>query len=119
MRLTHNLYGEVRFRRSDYNSENSEDEEVVEPDQELEEWLNDETARRDSFERKMDAKTARDSLVKRDAEWLVAGQMTQQFLTELEVHYVEAEIGIENGEMVDYNSFIDWKTHASVNLDGD
>ena len=67
----------MRFRRSDYDSENSSEEEEVEPDKELEEWLNDETARRESFERKMDAKTARDSLVKRDAEWLVAGQMTQ------------------------------------------
>jgi hypothetical protein len=67
----------------------------------------------------MDARTARDSLVKRDAEWLVAGQMTQQFLTELEMHYTDAEEVIEDGDMVDYNSFIDWKTHASVNLDGD
>ncbi len=67
----------------------------------------------------MDARTARASLVKRDAEWLVAGQMTQQFLSELEVHYVDAEEGIEEKDMVDYNSFIDWKTHASVNLDGD
>ena len=66
----------------------------------------------------MDAKTARDSLVKRDAEWLVAGQMTQQFLTELEVHYVDTEEGIQNGDLVDYNSFIGWKTHASVNLVG-
>ena len=55
VRLTHNLQGEVRFRRSDQDSENSEDEEEVEPDKELEEWLNDETARRDSFERKIDA----------------------------------------------------------------
>jgi hypothetical protein len=67
----------------------------------------------------MDAKTARDSLVKRDAEWLVAGQMTQQFLTELEVHYADAEEGILEEGMVEYNSFIDWKTHTSVNLDGD
>jgi hypothetical protein len=49
----------------------------------------------------------------------VAGQMTQQFLTELKVHYVDAEGGIEDGDLVDYNSFIDWKTHASVNLDAD
>ena len=67
----------------------------------------------------MDAKTARDSLVKRDAEWLVAGQMTQQFLTELEVHYADAEEGVEDGDMVDYNSFKDWKTRASINLNGD
>jgi hypothetical protein len=53
----------------------------------------------------MDAKTVRDSLVKRDAEWLVAGQMTQQFLTELEVHYTDAEEDIEDGDMVDYNSY--------------
>ena len=52
----------------------------------------------------MDARTARDSFVKRDVEWLVAGQMTQQFLTELEVHYVDAEGGIEDGDLVDYNS---------------
>ncbi len=66
----------------------------------------------------MDARTARASLVKREAEWLMAGQMTQQFLTELEAHYVDAEEGIEEKDMVDYNSFIDWKTHASVNLNG-
>jgi hypothetical protein len=40
-------------------------------------------------------------------------------LTELEVHYADAEEGIEDGDLVEYNSFIDWKTHASVNLDGD
>ncbi len=67
----------------------------------------------------MDAKTARDSLLKREAEWLVAGQMTQQFLTEIEVYYVDAEGGIEDGDFVDYNSFVEWKTYASVNLDGD
>jgi hypothetical protein len=67
----------------------------------------------------MDAKTARASLVKRDAEWLVAGQMTQQFLTELEVHYADAEESILEEDMVEYNSFVDWKTHASVNLDRD
>ncbi len=76
-------------------------------------------ARRDSFERKMDAKTARDSLQRKDAEWLVAGQMTQQFLTELEVHYADAEGGIEDGDMVDYNSFLDLKNYSSINLDGD
>ena len=67
----------------------------------------------------MDAKTARDSLVKRDAEWLVAGQMTQQFLTELEVHYADAEEGTDDGDLVDYNSFVDLKNYASVNYDGD
>ena len=67
----------------------------------------------------MDARTARASLVKRDAEWLVAGQMTQQFLTELEVHYVDAEEGNEDGDLVDYNSFVDLKNYASVNYDGD
>jgi len=108
----------VRFRRSDYDSENSSEDEI-EPDKELEEWLNDETARRDSFERKMDSRTARDSLIKRDAEWLVAGQMTQQFLTELEAHYMDAEEGIEEKDMVDYNSFINLNNYASVNFDGD
>ena len=49
----------------------------------------------------------------------MAGQMTQQFLTELEVHYADAEEGIEDGDIVDYNSFIDWKTRASINLNGD
>jgi hypothetical protein len=67
----------------------------------------------------MDARTARASLVKRDAEWLVAGQITQQFLTELEAHYVDAEEGIEEKDMVDYNSFINRNTHATVNLNGD
>jgi hypothetical protein len=37
VRLTHKLEGKVRFRRSNYDSENSEDEEEVEPDKELEE----------------------------------------------------------------------------------
>ena len=67
----------------------------------------------------MDAKTARASLVKRDAEWLVAGQMTQQFLTELEAHYVDAEGGIEDGDLVDYNSFSDLKNYVSINFDRD
>ena len=67
----------------------------------------------------MDAKTVRDSLVKRDAEWLVAGQMTQQFLTELEAHYMDAEEGIEEKDMVDYNSFTNLNNYASVNLDAD
>ena len=62
VRLTNNLSGEVRFRSADIDSESSSEEEEVEEDQELEEWLNDEKARRDSFERKMDSKTARDSL---------------------------------------------------------
>jgi len=108
----------VRFRRSDYDSENSSEDEI-EPDKELEEWLNDETARRDSFERKMDSRTARDSLIKRDAEWLVAGQMTQQFLTEIESHYVDTEGGIEEKDMVDYNSSTDFNNFASINFDGD
>jgi hypothetical protein len=67
----------------------------------------------------MDARTARASLVKRDVEWLVAGQMTQQFLTELEAHYVDAEGGIEDGDFVDYNSFSDLKNYASINFDRD
>jgi hypothetical protein len=40
-------------------------------------------------------------------------------LTELEVHYEDAEECILEEGMVEYNSFIDWKTHASANLDGD
>ncbi len=52
----------MRFRRAAIDSQSSSEEEEVEEDQELEEWLNDEKARRDSFERKMDSKTARDSL---------------------------------------------------------
>ncbi len=115
VRLTNNLLGEVRFRRADYDSENSSEEEV-EPDRELEEWLNDEMARRYSFERKMDARTARASL---GVEWLVAGQMTQQFLAELEMHCVEAEGGIEDSDTVDYNSFTNLKNYASVNYDED
>jgi len=67
----------------------------------------------------MDAKTARDSLVKRDAEWLVAGQMTQQFLTELEEHYVDAEEGMLEKDTVNYNSIIDLNSYASVNFDAD
>ncbi len=62
VRLSNNLLGDVRFRRADIDSEGGSSEEDFELDQELEEWLNDEKARRDSFERKMDSKTARDSL---------------------------------------------------------
>ena len=62
VRLSNNLSGDVRFRRADIDSEGGSSEEDFQLDQELEEWLNDEKARRDSFERKMDSKTARDSL---------------------------------------------------------
>lgn len=75
VRLTYNSKGEVRFMRADLDSEGSSEEEL-EPDHELEEWLNDGMARTVSFERKMDAKTNRDSLTKRGAEWTVAGAMT-------------------------------------------
>ncbi len=37
-----------------------------------------------SFARKIDARTSRDSQQKRGAEWIVAGSMTQQFLSEIE-----------------------------------
>jgi hypothetical protein len=75
VRLTYNSKGEVRFMRAELDSEGSSEEEL-EPDHELEEWLNDGMARTVSFERKMDAKTNRDSLTKRGAEWTVAGAMT-------------------------------------------
>ena len=74
-RLTCDWEGNVRFRRAEQDdSESSSGDD--EPDYELEEWLNDEGARRESFERKMDSRTARASLVKREAEWIVAGQIT-------------------------------------------
>ena len=41
-----------------------------EADLELDNWLNDTMTRRDLFERKMDARTSRDSLIKRGAEWI-------------------------------------------------
>ncbi len=47
VRLSNNLSGDVRFRRADIDSEGSRSEEDFELDQELEEWLNDEKARRD------------------------------------------------------------------------
>jgi len=76
-RLTCDWQGNVRFKRAEHDSESSgEEEQTVEPDRELEEWLNDEQARRDSFERKMDSRTARASLIKREAEWIVAGKIT-------------------------------------------
>ena len=40
--------------------------------------------RRIDFERKLDSTTHRDSLIKRGAVWHTAGQLTAQFLTELE-----------------------------------
>ncbi len=119
VRLTNNLQGEVRFRRADIDSESCSDEEEIVPDKELEEWLDDTQARRDSFERKMDAKTARDSLQWREAEWIVAGKITQQFLTEIEVHYEDTEEIVEDGNLVDYNSVMDWKNENSVNFDVD
>ena len=119
VRLTNNLQGEVRFRRADIDSESCSDEEEIVPDKELEEWLDDTQARRDSFERKMDAKTARDSLQQREAEWIVAGKITQQFLTEIEVHYEDTEEIVEDGNLVDYNSVMDWKNENSVNFDVD
>ena len=61
----------------------------AEIDYELEELPNDETARKGSFERKMDSRTATESIATedRDAELIVAGQFTRQFLTELDVHF--------------------------------
>ena len=42
-RLTCDTEGNVRFRRAEHDSESSgEEEQTVEPDRELEEWLNDE-----------------------------------------------------------------------------
>lgn len=69
-----NLNGEVRFRAAEVDSTSSSEE--LEMDQELEEWLNDDNDRRNSFERKVSAVTARDSLIERGEVWHVAGQMT-------------------------------------------
>jgi hypothetical protein len=41
VRLTNDQQGNVRFRRADQDSESSEEEQVVEFDEELEEWLSD------------------------------------------------------------------------------
>ena len=117
VRLSNNLSGDVRFRRADIDSEGGSSEEDFELDQELEEWLNDEKARRDSFKRKMDSKTARDSLQRREAEWIIAGQITQQFWSEIEVHYDDAEAIVEDGNFVGYDSVMDWKNESSISDD--
>ena len=70
VRLVNDLQGNVRFRRADEESESSSDEKEIEADLELDDWLNDTMTRRDLFERKMDARTSRDSLIKRGAEWI-------------------------------------------------
>lgn len=52
--------------------------------------------RRDLLERKMDARTSRDSLVKKGAEWSVSSEMTQEFLSEMEQHYEQNSDYLEN-----------------------
>ena len=49
----------------------------------------------------------------------MAGQITQQFLTEIEVHYGDSEVIVEEGNLVDYNSVIDCKKESAVNFDVD
>ena len=49
----------------------------------------------------------------------MAGQITQQFFTEIEVHYVDSEVIVEEGYLVDYNSVIDCKKESAVNFDVD
>ena len=118
VRLTCNTEGDVRFRRADQDDESSEEESAGEPDLELEEWLNDEKARKDSFERKIDAKTARASLQMRDAEWIVAGQITQQFLSEMEAHYKDDDIAVAQDEnCTDYESAPDLHYLGAVNYE--
>ena len=41
VRLTNDQQGNVRFRRADQDSESSEEEQAVDFDEELEEWLSD------------------------------------------------------------------------------
>lgn len=49
----------------------------------------------------------------------MAGQITQQFLKEVEVHYADAEEIVEDADLVDYNSVMDWKKESAVNFDVD
>ncbi len=42
----------------------------------------------------------------------MAGQITQQFLTEIEVHYGDSYVIVEEGYLVDYNSVIDLRKKA-------
>ena len=49
----------------------------------------------------------------------MAGRFTQQFLSEIEVHYEDAEAIVEDADLVDYNSVVDWKKESAVNFDVD
>ena len=47
----------------------------------------------------------------------MAGRFTQQFLSEIEVHYDDAEAIVEDGNFVDYDSVMDWKNESSISYD--
>ncbi len=49
----------------------------------------------------------------------MAGKITQQFLTEIEVRYQDAKAIVEDSNMVRYNSVMDWKDGSSLNFDVD
>lgn len=71
VRLVKNRDGEAHFRAFDEASDSGSEE--IHIDEELEEWLNDDKARKESFERRMSAMTACDSLIERGEVWHVAG----------------------------------------------
>lgn len=95
--IKHHSSGQVCFRAAEELTESSEEEEV-EADHELEEWLGCEQDRRESFERKMNRATSRDSIIERGGEWLVAGQMTQQFYSEITDYLAEDDDSQDQGD---------------------
>ena len=81
----------VQFIREkqDDSSDDSSDCSIEYQDQDEEDWCNDSVARRESFERKLDNQTAKDSFLARGEPWFVAGQLTAQFLSEIEDYLEE------------------------------
>ena len=69
----------------------------------------------------MDARTSRDSLQKRGAEWIVAGSMTQQFLTEIEdyLNSDDARDDAQDDNYYDYVSTSDLHYPLAINSEAD
>ena len=95
--------GDVKFVSKDFDESSSDDYEEVMDQDELE-WQNNLQARRESFERKMDMTTSRESITNRGGRWDTAGQLTAQFLQELE----------EYQDVIESNNF---QSYSSLNPD--
>ena len=71
--------GDVKFLNKNFTESSSDGDEIVLEVDEFQ-WQNDDIARRESFERKMDRSTSRESITNRGGRWDTAGQLTAQFL---------------------------------------